>query len=258
MASEEPATKKAKTGEESYYKVIDGVRYDRALLEAAEGFAADGQVGYPEARKLWKNAQDGAGVTDIEKATLEYAMKVYKFSEPARKFMTTYLAAGKHRSYYKTVSNVQYDRALLEAAEKAAADGQISWREAKQLLEDASDGKGMTGTEKATLEYALKTFKFTDKARKFLEGGLRVEKPASYPDYRSVGGKKFDHALLLEFEEAAKDGVISKAEAQRLWDVAQDGKGVTEIERATLKHALDSGLCTGPAKALLEEKLGLS
>jgi len=77
-------------------------------------------------------------------------------------------------------------------------------------------------------------------------------------DYRSVGGKKFDHALLLEFEEAAKDGVISKAEAQRLWDVAQDGKGVTEIERATLKHALDSGLCTGPAKALLEEKLGLS
>ncbi|CAK0877166.1 unnamed protein product [Prorocentrum cordatum] len=181
MASEEPATKKAKTGEESYYKVIDGVRYDRALLEAAEGFAADGQVGYPEARKLWKNAQDGAGVTDIEKATLEYAMKVYKFSEPARKFMTTYLAAGKHRSYYKTVSNVQYDRALLEAAEKAAADGQISWREAKQLLEDASDGKGMTGTEKATLEYALKTFKFTDKARKFLEGGLRVEKPASYP-----------------------------------------------------------------------------
>merc|ERR1719442_63115 len=209
MTSEEPETKKAKTGEEAYYKVIDGAKYDRALLEAAEGFAADGQVGYPEAKKLWKDAQDGKGVTDIEKATLEHAMKTYKFSEKAAKFMTTYLAAGKHTSYYKVVSGVQYDRELLESAEKAAADGQVSWREAKQLLEDASDGKSMTGTEKATLEYALKTLKFTDKARKFLEGALKIPKPAAY--YRSIEGKKFDHALLLEFEEAAKDGVISKA-----------------------------------------------
>ena len=156
MASEEPATKKAKTSE-TYYKVIDGNQYDRALLEAAEGFAADGQVGYPEAKQLWKDAQDGNGVTDIEKATLEYAMKTYKFSEKAAKFMATYLAAGKHTSYFKVIKGVKYDRELLESAEKAAADGVVSWREAKQLLEDASDGKSITGTEKATLQYALDT-----------------------------------------------------------------------------------------------------
>merc|ERR1712060_867451 len=149
-------------------------------------------------------------------------------------------------SYYKVIKGVKYDRELLESAEKAAADGVVSWREAKQLLEDASDGKSITGTEKATLQYALDTLKFTDKPRKFLEGALKIEKPASY--YRTIDGKKFDNA--------AKDGVISEAEAQRLWDVAQDGKGVTDFEKATLKHALDSGMCTGPAKALLEEKLG--
>merc|ERR1719277_2343719 len=168
MTSEEPETKEAKTGEEAYYKVIDGAKYDRALLEAAEGFAADGQVGYPEAKQLWKDAQDGNGVTDIEKATLEYAMKTYKFSEKAAKFLTTYLAAGQHKSYYKVVDGVKYDRELLESAEKAAADGQVSFPEAQQLLKDASDGKGVTATEKATLQYALKTLKFTDTARKFL------------------------------------------------------------------------------------------
>jgi len=256
MASEEPATKKAKTGEESYYKVVDGVKYDRALLEAAEGFATDGQVGYPEAKQLWKDAEDGKGVTDVEKATLQYAMKTYKFSAKAAAFLTTYLAAGKHTSYYKVVDGVKYDRELLESAQKAAADGQVSWREAKQLLEDASDGKSLTGTEKATLEYALKTLKFTDKARTFLEGALQLPKPASY--YKIIDGEKYDHALLLEFDAAAVDGIISEAEAQRLWDVAQDGKVVTDIEKATLQYALKSGKCTDAAKALLEGKLGLN
>jgi len=144
---EEPEAKKTKT-EESYYKTIDGVKYDRGLLEAVEKFVADGQVGYVEAKQLWQDAQDGKGVTDTERATLEYAMKTYKFSEKATNYLIAYMNAGTHKSLYKVIDGVKYDRQLLEAAEMAAADGQISWREAKQLLEDAQDGKGITGTEK--------------------------------------------------------------------------------------------------------------
>merc|ERR1712137_1362375 len=114
MTATEPEAKKTKTGDESYYKIIDGVKYDRALLEAAEAFAKDGQVGYPEAKELWKDAEDGAGVTDTEKATLEYAMKAYKFSQKATIFMNTYLSAGSHTSYYKVIDGVKYDRELLE------------------------------------------------------------------------------------------------------------------------------------------------
>jgi hypothetical protein len=253
MASEEPSTKKAKTGEESYYKVIDGEKYDRALLEAVEAFASDGQIGYPEAKQLWKDAQDGKGVTDIEKATLKYAMKTYKFTDKATNFVKVYMEAGAHKSYYKVIDGVKYDRALLEEVEKAAADGQVSWREAKELFDSASDGKGLTGTEKDTLEYALKNLKFTDKARSYLEGQLKLDKPTSY--YKIIDGVKYDQALLLEFEDAVKDGIVSEAEAQRLWNAAADGKGVTDIEKATLQYIIKSGKLTDPAKVLLEGKL---
>mmetsp|Transcript_138484 Transcript_138484/g.430636 ORF Transcript_138484/g.430636 Transcript_138484/m.430636 type:complete len:255 (-) Transcript_138484:110-874(-) len=252
MAAEEPDSKKAKTGDESYYKVIDGVKYDRGLLESVEKFAADGQVGYPEAKQLWDEAQDGQGVTDTEKATLEYAMKTYKFTDKATKFMKAFIGSG-HKSFYKVIDGVKYDRGLLEEAEQFAADGQISWTEAKTLFEDAKDGCGITGTEKTTLEYMLKTLKFTDKARAFLEAHLKTEAPKAY--YKVIDGVKYDHALLLEVEDAAKDGQVSEAEAQRLWDSAADGKGVTDIERQTLKYALGHVKFTEPAKALLEGKL---
>mmetsp|Transcript_53034 Transcript_53034/g.147651 ORF Transcript_53034/g.147651 Transcript_53034/m.147651 type:complete len:257 (-) Transcript_53034:525-1295(-) len=254
MAATEQMAKKAKTGDESYYKVIDGVKYDRALLEAVESFAKDGQVGYPEAKQLWRDAEDGKDVTDIEKATLEYAMTAFKFSEKALAFMKTYVSVGKHTSYYQVIDGVKYERELLESAQKAAADGQVSWREAKELLEQASDGKGMTGTERNTLEYVLEKLKFTDKARAYLEKELKLPQPASY--YKIIDGQKYDAALLLEVDDAVKDGVLSEAEALRLWDAAADGKGVTDIEKRTLQHVINSGKCSEAAKKTLESKFG--
>lgn len=80
MADGESPAKKVKTGDGSYYKIIDGNKYDRELFDTVEKFAADGQVGYPEAKQLWKDAEDGRGVTDIEKATLElYNQKLQDF-----------------------------------------------------------------------------------------------------------------------------------------------------------------------------------
>merc|ERR1711865_831661 len=132
MACQEPVTKKARTeeGEASYYKVIEGVKYDRKLLYMAEGFATGNQISYPEAKQLWASAEDGKGVTDTERATLAYAMKEIKFSEKAATFMTVVLAKGTHSSYYKVIDGEKYDRELLEMAEGFAADGQVSYPEA--------------------------------------------------------------------------------------------------------------------------------
>merc|ERR1712032_1680192 len=102
-------------------------------------------------------------------------------------------------------------------------------------------------------EYAMKNLKFTDKARSYLESQLKLDAPRSY--YKTIDGVKYDHALLLEFEDAAKDGLISEAEAQRMWDAASDGKGVTDVEKVTLNYALKTFKFTDPAKQLLEGKL---
>lgn len=229
--------KKARTegDDASYYKVVDGVKYDRQLLEMAEGFAKDGQVSYAEAKKLWASAEDGPGITDTEKATFAYALKGLKFSEKASNFMKVSLEAGTHSSYYKTINGVKYDRSLLEMAEGFAKDGQVSYPEAKQLWESAEDGKGVTDIEKSTLEYALKTFKYTDKAKKFMDAVLGHEK---HNYYKVIDGQKYDRELLEMAEGFAKDGQIGYPEAKHLWEAAQDGKGVTEIEKNTLSYTM--------------------
>lgn len=254
MASEQ-AAKVAKTGEESYYKVIDGVKCDRTLWETIEKCAKDGLVSYVEAKHIWAEAQDGNEVTDVERATINHAMKTYKFSEKATEAMKIYLEAGKHKSFYKVIKGVKYDRKLLEMADQFRADGQISVKDAKTLISEAYDGKGITGTEMNTLEYIAKEMTFTDKAREYFDAAIKLPDPTSY--YKVIDGNKYDAGLLLEIEEYEKDGTVSLAEAERIWKSAQDGPGVTEIEKATMKYALtkDKSKFSDPAFKFLDEKL---
>jgi len=254
-AAEEPPAKVAKTGDESYYKVIDGVKYDRKLLEVIEEFAKDGQVSYAEVKKIWADAKDGQGVTDCERDTIKYGMATYKFTEKALKAMNIYLEGGKHKSYYKVINGVKYDRELFEAAQQFEADGQISVKEAKVLFKDAHDGRGITGTERNTLEYIAAKMKLTDKACIYFEEVIKLPDPTSY--YKIIDGNEYDAGLLLEIEDAAKDGTVSLAEAERIWKSAEDGPGVTDIEKATMKHALEKDKLkfSEPALKFMEEKL---
>merc|ERR1712187_285657 len=151
--------------------------------------------------------------------------RIMTWSEEAAKAMNIYLEGGKHKSYYKVIDKVKYDRELLEMADKYTADGQISVKEAKELFEAALDGKGITGSERNTLEYISKNMKLTDKAREYFDDKIKLPDPTSY--YKVIDGTKYDASLLLEIEDAARDGTISLAEAERIWASAGDGKGVT-------------------------------
>jgi len=252
--ADEPAQKKARVEDESYYRVIDGVKYARDLLDKAELFAKDGQVSYPEANELWQSALDGQGVTDTEKLTLEHTMRTLKYTEKATKFLRAQLDSGKKESYYKQIDGVRYERALLDKATKFAEDGQISQPEAKELWDDAQDGKGVTATEARTLEYSLKTLKYTDKAAKSMRTWLDGDKTKSY--YKQIDGIKYDRELLEQVEEFQKDGQISHAEAKHLWEDAMDGKGVTETERRTLEYSIKHSKYTDKALSFMKKALG--
>merc|ERR1712156_396755 len=76
-------------------------------------------------------------------------------------------------------------------------------------------------------------------------------------NYKTIEGQKYDAALLEEVEDAAntaKDGLISEAEAKRIWEAAADGKGLTEIEADTLRHALSTCKFSDAATAFLSAK----
>merc|ERR1712139_40872 len=148
----------------------------------------------------------------------------------------------------------KYDRELLEMAEEFAKDGQISYPEAKELWEDAQDGKGVTETERATLLYTMKAFKYSDKAAAFMKSNLDDGKRKSY--YKQIRGERYDRELLEKAEEFAKDGHISYAEARALWEEAQDGKGVTEVEKHTLIYTVKNYHYTEKALSFMLHLIG--
>ncbi len=70
----------------SYYKVIDGKKYDKELLEAADKAVAgknDGRISEADAKDLYEKVVDGNAYTDIEKATVKYIRDNYKWTEKA-------------------------------------------------------------------------------------------------------------------------------------------------------------------------------
>jgi len=70
----------------SYYKTIDGVKYDRELLEAADTAVAgrgDGRISLADAEKLLLQVKDGDSYTDVEKVTVKYVRESYKWTDEA-------------------------------------------------------------------------------------------------------------------------------------------------------------------------------
>ena len=76
----------------SYYKVIDGKKYDRELLEAADKAVAgrgDGRISLEDAKDLLNKVKDGNSYTDIEKDTMAYVRDNYKWTDEADTWFRT-------------------------------------------------------------------------------------------------------------------------------------------------------------------------
>jgi outer membrane protein OmpA-like peptidoglycan-associated protein len=92
----------------NYYRVIDGIRYDRQMLEVAEQ-AVEGkeekQITIETAKKLYEAIIDGNTFTEVENDTLEYLRKSYLFTPEADEWLIHELEvwmAGKDTSGYPT------------------------------------------------------------------------------------------------------------------------------------------------------------
>ena len=70
---------------------------------------------------------------------------------------------------YKTIDGVKYEKELLDLAKKhtiGVGEGKLSKAEVADLLQSASDGQGVTDTEKQTLAFIRNNFEFTEAAAK--------------------------------------------------------------------------------------------
>jgi len=70
------------------YKTIDGVKYEKELLDLATEHTTgkgEGKLSKDEVAELFKSASDGNGVTETEKVTLQYIRQNYEFTDAAAK-----------------------------------------------------------------------------------------------------------------------------------------------------------------------------
>lgn len=76
----------------SYYKEIDGKKYDGKLLETAEELTkgqGDGRLSQADAEKLFTLVKDGNSYTDVEKDTVEYIRENMKWTDAADEWFRT-------------------------------------------------------------------------------------------------------------------------------------------------------------------------
>jgi DNA-directed RNA polymerase subunit F len=76
----------------SYYKEIDGKKYDKELLDAADNAIkgrGDGRISMEDAKDLLAKVKDGDTYTDIEKDTVAYIRDHYKWTAEADEWFRT-------------------------------------------------------------------------------------------------------------------------------------------------------------------------
>lgn len=68
----------------SYYKIIDGIKYDKAILDIADNeIKADNKISENGMKLILKAALDGKKITKIEYLSIFYIIKNYSITPKA-------------------------------------------------------------------------------------------------------------------------------------------------------------------------------
>jgi len=169
----------------SQYKTINGVKYEKDLLDEARKASSGGHMlTTADVERLWKMAMDGNKVTETERKTLKYIMNNLRIDEFAKANLKAKLNCGSSKGYYKTMDGISYDRKLLEEGQ-AMADargGVLTFEDALHLWGKANDGRGITNTEKRTLQFLAGQYRLEKEAKQFWEKSLGLTVKPSFAD----------------------------------------------------------------------------
>jgi hypothetical protein len=148
------------------YKITDGIRLDKSLIQLADASVAgvgDGRISMEDAQKIWADAMRDGKITVVENRTVKYILDHYNCTEKAKEFLAEHV--------YRTIGGVNYDLSLLQTADKLTSgtgDGRISYDDAG-IIWGLVDADGVvTEEEDRTVRYICDNYNCTDKAKAFL------------------------------------------------------------------------------------------
>ena len=165
----------------AYYKNIGGKKMDAEIISKAETAmegARDGRISRKDAQAIVKATKDANRITDIEKGTLQYALKKFNWTDAASTWLKAEIGKLKP-TYYKTVSGQKMDGTILDTAAKAvkgSGDGRISKADALKIFKASKDGGKITEIEVVTLGYIYHQYKWTDAASAWFADELAKHK----------------------------------------------------------------------------------
>lgn len=71
----------------TYYKTIEGIKYDRQLLELAAQVAQQASIDQKKMEQIWEEVSDGGRITPTERATLNYIQQLYPITPEASRWL---------------------------------------------------------------------------------------------------------------------------------------------------------------------------
>ena len=169
----------------SYYKEIDGLRYDRKVLEEADRLVAgqgDGRISLDDAEKLLPLFGDFGDVTIVEERTLQYLLQHYKWTPEADSwFHDKVHRISKQSSIEPLLLNIMKSEYSFQempfAYFKDEALQQMLDHENKVSLPDALR-KALDSLLNDTTEKSFGSIEYSSEPRaEFLEGGRLVLLP---------------------------------------------------------------------------------
>ncbi len=169
----------------SYYRVIDGLRYDRKILEEADRRVTgqgDGRISVDDAEMLLPLFGDFGDVTIVEERTLEYLLTNYKWTPEAKKWLLEKVnRISKQSSVEPLLLHIMQSeygfKKLPFAYYKTEALQQMLDHENKVSLPDALR-KALDSLLNDTGEQTFRSISYSSEPPKvFLEGGRLVLLP---------------------------------------------------------------------------------
>ena len=220
----------------SYYKKIQGVRYDRALLESAEERIkgqGDGRISDQDINEIIDLSKDGNKVTLTELRTIKYIRDHFRVTEKAQTTLSDFIIQ------IETSKSVPKEKKDLNTTSEDLS------------LEETDNGENKEEKifDQEVQSFELKIDTETINSEKIEEEdpsekkSTKIKNSSKKSYYRFISGERYDRSLLEDAEkrlEGQGDGRISEKDLIEVVESSRDGKGITETEWKTIIYITET------------------
>ena len=220
----------------SYYKKIQGVRYDRALLESAEERIkgqGDGRISDQDIHEIIDLSKDGNKVTLTELRTIKYIRDNFRVTEKAQKTLSDFIIQ------IETLKSVSKEKEDLNITSE---DFGLEEKDNDDIKEEVIISPEVPSIEQKTDNEILNREKI-EEVFPSDENSTEIKNSSKKSYYRFISGERYDRSLLEDADnriEGQGDGRISEKDLIEVVESSRDGKGITETEWKTIVYITET------------------